>query len=312
MTNKKTKYILNEQGQALLFVIVALTIALAVGLAASSRTVSSIKRSTNIDTSARAYSAAEGGGEWFLRQPENVLDALSDGNTSSQCPTGTTSNTTNTSCILTFTSASGDNITSRATVSVSPFKFNSQSGLSPSHRYFDLNQGEVKEIRLYEGSSYYNGNLNICWQSQDTSVTSDLYIIVYNANGEVRRLVINNSSTTNSSHEGFRPSSMHVTAVASTYSNYPYSYCYNYTVPGGTFHPRGLRVKSLYGRSLVGVVPSNAASFPGQGYMIVSRGELLQDNVTKISKTVTTYRSLKYLPAIFDYAVYTNGDLIRF
>jgi len=49
----------NNKGQALLFVIVAVTMAMAVGISVSTQTISSLRRASRTDTSARVIAAAE-------------------------------------------------------------------------------------------------------------------------------------------------------------------------------------------------------------------------------------------------------------
>src|SRR3972149_3695556 len=67
-----------EWGQALLFVIVAMTVALAVGINVSLRTLSTISRTSQADTSERVLAAAEGGAEAFLKLSVGDLKTLSD------------------------------------------------------------------------------------------------------------------------------------------------------------------------------------------------------------------------------------------
>ena len=71
-------YILKADGQALLFVIVAMTVALAVGVNVSLRTLSSVSRTAQSDTSERVLAAAEGGAESFIKLSVGQLEAISD------------------------------------------------------------------------------------------------------------------------------------------------------------------------------------------------------------------------------------------
>ncbi len=66
----------NQKGQTLLFVIVAVTIAMAVGVAVSTRTIQSLKRVARTDTSARVIAAAEGGIENLLGRNYSQLDGV--------------------------------------------------------------------------------------------------------------------------------------------------------------------------------------------------------------------------------------------
>jgi len=68
----------NNKGQALLFVIVAVTMAMAVGISVSTRTIGSLKRASRTDTSARVIAAAEGGIENLLGRNYSQLDAAID------------------------------------------------------------------------------------------------------------------------------------------------------------------------------------------------------------------------------------------
>ena len=74
MKNIKIKMNKHEKGQTLLFVIVAVTIAMAVGVAVSTRTIQSLKRVARTDTSARVIAAAEGGIENLLSKNYSQLD----------------------------------------------------------------------------------------------------------------------------------------------------------------------------------------------------------------------------------------------
>ena len=68
----------NNKGQALLFVIVAVTMAMAVGISVSTRTIQSLRRASRTDTSARVIAAAEGGIENLLGRNYSQLDAAID------------------------------------------------------------------------------------------------------------------------------------------------------------------------------------------------------------------------------------------
>jgi hypothetical protein len=303
--NNNYKYIKDEKGQALLFVVVALTVAMAIGMSVSTRTISSVRRSTSTDTSSRVYSAAEGGIEFFLNQPVTVLDALSDGNNNggSDCPGGTAQHETNVAgCVITYSSVTGDNITSRATVSVAPFTFNNPTG-GTDHYWFYVNTGEVKEVNL---GGTYNGNLRVCWSSQDAAITPDIYYQYYNSNGILRKGILRNVSGTNAGYEGTIPSSLVTNASASPYSTLDFTNCATVSVPSSSV--RGIRFKSLYAPAKVGVFVLSG-SFPTQGYTINSIGELFENEAIRTVKRLRVFRSYQYMPSVFDYAIYSDTEL---
>jgi Tfp pilus assembly protein PilX len=302
--NKKQMYLKNEQGQALLFVVVALTVAMAIGMSVSTRTISSVRRSTSTDTSSRVYSAAEGGIEWFLNQPTTVLNALSDGNTNSgaECPSGTQPHETNgAACVITYSSATGDNVTSRAIVTVAPFTYNSPTG-SPNHYWFYVNSGEVKEVAL---AGTYNGNMRVCWSSQDSNITPDLYYSYYSDSGIIRKAIIKNQSRPNVNVSETNPVTLTATATGSPYPTLDFTECSLVNIPNGV---RGIRFKAMYAPAKVGVFEVDD-TLPVQGYTINSIGELFENEIIRTVKRLRVFRSFQYMPAAFDYAIYSDTNL---
>jgi hypothetical protein len=291
----------SQKGQALLFVVVAMTIALTVGVAVTSRTLSSLKRTSNTDTSSRVYSAAEGGIEWFLRQPISVLEALADGDTNggAECPSGTAGDSSDASaCVVEYQPQDDDKIQSKALIRVSEFNFNETTS-GNEHYWFIVNPGSVKEVALkdYQSSSYYSGNIDLCWQSQEASQSAVLYYYTYGDSGIREKELVAPTSivgTVNLSDE----------ANASTGKS-GYDSCYTVSIASGT---NGIRIKSLYAPAKVAVFASS--SFPTQGYRVTSLGQI--DNVAekvKAVKEIQVYRSLPYAPAAFDYAIYSDGAI---
>ncbi|NMB70340.1 hypothetical protein GYA27_04030 [candidate division WWE3 bacterium] len=304
--NKKQIYIKNEQGQALLFVVVALTVAMAIGMSVSTRTISSVRRSTSTDTSSRVYSAAEGGIEWFLNQPSTVLNALSDGNTNggSECPSGTQPHETNgAACVINYSSATGDNVRSRAIVTIAPFTYNSPTG-SPNHYWFYVNTGEVKEVAL--GGSY-NGNMRVCWSSQDSAITPDIYYSYYNNNnGIIRKSILKNQSRPNVNVSETNPVTLTTTASGTSYPTLDFTDCAVINISNNSV--MGIRFKAMYAPAKVGVFEMDD-TLPVQGYTISSIGELFENELIRTVKKLRVYRSFQYLPAVFDYAIYSDTNL---
>ena len=96
---KQRKY---EKGQTLLFVIVAVTIALVVGVSVSTRTISSIRRVSRTDTSTRIIAAAEGGIENLLGRTYEQLDVAINADDDNCSQIGATYNSDVGSCIYIF------------------------------------------------------------------------------------------------------------------------------------------------------------------------------------------------------------------
>jgi hypothetical protein len=291
----------DQNGQALLFVIVAMTVALTVGIAVSSRTVSSVKRTSSSDTASRVLAASEGGIEWFLKQDDAVLTALANpATTAAACTSAVGSSsgydTATGSCKLVYTPQADDLITSTAYVKVETFTVNDPA----NNRYwFEVNPGDVKEMRL----SGYTGQLTLCWKSLDSAqLDTGIYYLIYSKNGVTTKKILAPSSM----GDHFSGSDVGGTAGAVTTATSAggYAGCSNLNIAAGSI---GVRMKSLYAASRIVVTP--AAALPVQGFKITSTGQLgnAADKVTAV-KVTTVYRSYRYAPSAFDYALYSPGS----
>jgi len=67
---------------------------------------------------------------------------------------------------------------------------------------------------------------------------------------------------------------------------------------------RLLRIRSWYNTVWVAVVIDNSLTFPNQGYEIISTGTAADHE-----RTVRVTKTTPYLPAVFDYVLYSGGDL---
>src|SRR3990167_10497760 len=168
---------LNQNGHALLFVIVSLTVALALGVGVSLRELSSSSRVARTDTSSRVLGAAEGGAERFLTLSRAELDSASNPTSNADCPTNTTYYDDpdaggQDGCRITFDPTTGDNIRAEAIVRVEPVRFNSVDQLAYE---MQIPRGEVREIST-EGVS--NMRLQLCWrtvQDDGGAAPADIY-----------------------------------------------------------------------------------------------------------------------------------------
>ncbi len=283
----------NQKGQALLFVVVAMTVALAVGVSVSLRTLSSISRVSTTDTAARVLAAAEGGIERFLSYPISDLEDLvgvcdgAYGDLHQDVPS---------ECQVRFPPITGeDTIESRAVITV--------ERLSDSSTFdFTIAEGDVREINL---DSYGSSAIYVCWAGD----SSDLYYTVY---GDSRTVVLRGIRCPTSGCASGDvevpggPSPIASGSNGSCGSDYPN--VFQITNLGNTGNVMGMRLRSLGDASAVRVV-SASGFLPLQGYKIISLGELAQNGVVQATKLVTVRRSLPYLPGQFDFGIYSNGGL---
>lgn len=270
-----------------------MTIALSVAINVSVRTITSLSRSTRSDTASRSLAAAEGGIERFLNLQTAELDDVIDGD----CPDGI-DNAQGGGCIIEFDSSS-DTIISKATVTVAQYQ--------PTDYHLSINNGEVKEINLYNESTgtYYGQNtITVCWTGENNQ-HADLVYTSYASTG-----ILVTGGLTSSSLIGGSEHDENGYIVAGGGNGRPYTNCVENLVLGGNA-AYGLRLRALYKNVDVGIYPANSATLPMQGYEITSVGTLVQDTGVTATKKIKIIRSLPYLSGAFENALYTLNGLVK-
>jgi len=183
----------------------------------------------------------------------------------------------------------GDQIPSRAVVSISTF--NSDEG---SDGYsFTLSPGNVKEIVL---DGYTPNTLTLCFNNPNTAI----YYFSYNRSGETLKSGIypNTSFPYSNNLKRFQSSGGSANG---------YTYCSDISLIQDNKY--GLRLKALYEESKVAVFPTSGNHLPTQGFLFVSRGELSTGKGSDEVATVKVRKSYSYVPDIFDFGIYTTSDL---
>ena len=285
--NKVTKYN-NEQGQVLLFVIATMAIALAVGTAFSLRTLSTVSRVSTSDTYSRLVAASEGAIERYLRLSSEELDNL----------TSTCDDFDTTSCIVTYDPVATETITAIVDVIVERF------GATNANQYFDV-PVVLRRDRTFEVSlnSYSSTLLDICWKPEPSGSDADLYVIAYNANGELTKTGISCSGSCNtgfgSDKSGF--------IDASPSSNPDYDHCGTVTLPN---NPVGVRIRPISADASVGITGGSSLGY--QGHVVRARARLSGAEVEDAAtKDAAVFKFLPHLPGVFDYSIYSDtGSLV--
>jgi hypothetical protein len=295
-----------EQGQTLLFVVIAVTISLAVGVAVSTRTISSLRRVSRTDSAARVIAAAEGGIENMLGRTYNQLDGAIDEADCASIGASLELIDSDSSCVYNFNpepgDGSGDLISSRAVVDVSTFNSNEEYG----GYAFNLTPGLLREV--YLPSSLYSPNtVQICWERED----SVIYYYSYNPDGEVLKGGLQPNSGwpywSDYISELFIQSGA-ASATSPDKSALGYTSCQNINLVDSH---HGLRIRVLYNRSKVAIFPTDPSThpLPVQGYKLESRGEIVTGEGSQEKATVIVHKTYPYAPDIFDYGIYTPGIL---
>ena len=274
-TQKKEK---REDGQALLIVVVALTIALSVGISTSLRTLSSVSRTSTADTASRVLAAAEGGIEHYLSFNTVELNAAID-----DCTSGSP-------CPVDFPRNPNDQIESRAEVVVETYEGSTETF------YAWVDVGNSTSINL----SGYSGNLDICWQG-----TSDVYYVLYNGlniNNWERGIICGGSSCITANVLGSVDSETAPSCSDDGYRGYTLD------VPPTGGEVKGLILIPLNDRVYFGIEPNHGGFTNDFGYKITSTGSLVQSGAS-ITKTVVAHRSNPYLPPAFFFGVFAEDGI---
>ena len=300
----------NQKGQALLFVVVAMTIALTVGINASVRTITSLSRTARTDTATRALAAAEGGIERFLELNTQKLEEAVE-IPSENCPVGSAVEEPSGSgeyfCMVQFNStgaSSGEVLTSQALVQVERY--------DPDPYIFEIGSGQVKEINLQDldTGTYYDGDkapsdgnvdIDLCWDPTDAGEPTDLLYLTYDDSG-VRASGGLSAHVTGSPGGGYDSDGF----VATDFSTAEFQNCKNIELGDNTIY--GIRIRSLGGISRIGVYGTGSGVLPLQGYEITSVGRISEDIAVTATRKIKIIRTLPYLPASFDFAIYSQND----
>jgi len=274
----------DQKGQALLFVILTMTVAMAVGVGISLRTISSVSRTTRTDTAARVLAAAEGGAENYLVHTISELE-----NDISLC-------TDASPCEVEFEPFPDDNIATLAEVVVDTY------GDEIVYET-EVQKDQVKEIYL-EG--YNHGEIQICWKALSGLDPVDLYFIVYPRDGDLDDMVRIGATQGGVGYPTGHDTNLETATAGSCNDVGGYDYVYTLTgLPGNK--TQILRIRPLINGARLAVNSLSGNPLPHQGYKITSVGKLrdVADEVTAL-KTVVVYKSRPYLPAVWDFGIYTE------
>lgn len=267
----------NQKGQTLIFVLLVMTIALAVGIAISTRTLSTIRRTTNIDSSSRAQSAAEAAIEYYLTKTPSQLNVLAGYATVSTTPT----DCTKISAVQAYPSSGSlaSDVNTTADVTIQRYGCLASGGSTK----YTINQDGILELKTDASS----GSLNICWSPSNTSQNSALYIQeIYGASAPYQIKKVGYKLTVTDSPTNFKTAVSGCTSPA-------YSLAANSKL---------VRILSLYNGSEV-TVTASGGSVQYQGFTIDAKGKV---GGTTQQRKVTVAKSLPYLPNIFNFGIYSN------
>lgn len=298
----------HKSGQILILVLLVVVVALAVGLSVASRNLTNLRTSAQADQSQRAFTAAEGGVEETLTKLNSVSTVITNGgaNKVNGCLRDT-ADTTKANCDL--TSQSG--VTGAVQV-VAQKSFQKTVGL-----------GDVAQVNLKNALA--GTTFSVEWGKSDEVNPKPTMEFTFVCDNTAANCAVGGTgtSTTNVSNivsGGYGQARFAYQAEAvggqsalsscGTSTN-GYSCKVTFSLPSsGTQNVLLLRMKPFWTRSTILVTPTGAqaASFPVQTYQITSTAT----TDTGVSRKVQVSRdALPQLPAVFDYVLYSGGDIIK-
>src|SRR3989344_1308289 len=278
-----------RHGQVLILVLLVVVVALAIGLSIASRNITNLRTSTQTAQSQRSFSAAEGGVEDVLSKLSAVGAVI-------------TSGISNPSIGCNYV-GSGQ---AKCDVAVGDITANLNVSALPNYES-TIELGDVGQVQLW-GASGSPTKINVDWvKSSDPSESSDpasieLAVIREVGGGSIvqSRYAI---SPTGSSHlvdqTGSWTNSNSGCSPAAGYSK-----CTQINFQAGA---KILRIKPYWNKTTVKVT-TDAGSLPTQTYAVTSTATT-ELGVTRKVQVVRT--ALPQLPSVFDYALYSDGDILK-
>src|SRR3989344_1390256 len=293
-----------ESGQTLIFVLLVMTIALAVGISIPTRTISGVRRTTNIDSSVRAQAAAEAAIEYYLSRPVSELNGIIGNSDVYDCSaTGARTYPPGGGSLT----SSQDQIRATADVVISRYGCLGYNTLSDP---YELPRDGMLEIKLDprmlgDSTSSTLGSsqsIRICWDLPPTGYNPAIYYH-YIFGPPPHYLIQKMGWRYNSTDEGenFK--------VATNYGA-PDGYCATQELTTSTsgWLPRVLRITSLYNSSTVRVKMINSGGrLPYQGFIISATG-IVGESQQGARRVIEARRSLPQLPVLFNFGLYSGSQ----
>ena len=286
-----------KSGQILILVLLIVVVSLAVGLSVASRNLTNLRISTQTEESQRAFSAAEGGVEDTLSRLIAIKTDIAS---------GTSGVGANSQCNINATDLEAScNVPVGADISADIKVKARKVYTTPVVKLGDVAQVDLR---------IYNGSVKIDWPanphvSLEVTLICDSIGIVNTCNGGVDH---GDYAQNRYFFRGPNPPSADMTVT----SPFTWDDC----VPSGgicsktistpsSIRPQYLRIKPFY-NNVVDLVVSGVSpdDLPTQIYEINS---VAKTNLGITRRVQVTRTALPALPAVFDYVLYSEGDIVK-
>ena len=289
------KNLRNQRGQALLIVVLVMAVALTIGLAVVSRSITDIKISRQEEESARVFSVAEAGIEEALKLGSGTSGTIGEGEALIGYTVSETGQGGGTEFVFPAINA-GD----------------TQTVWLVEHD----NDGNLTETGRYTGNTIdlYWGNEGQAADQATTPALEATVIYKDGSNYKIKRGAYDPYDGVDSSRNanGFDDADS-----AGGYSVGVKTFQFRktgFTLPALTLIPYALRLKLIYNNDqaqILGVADNNAdgaQNFPSQGKCYESTASLSTSGITR---KVQQCQFHKTPPGIFDYVLFSEGGLTK-
>lgn len=270
-----------RSGQILILVLLVVVVALAVGLSVASRNITNLRTSTQTEQSQRAFSAAEGGVEDVLSRLGDVKNVIAGTGSSPNC------------------TGSGGQANCSPTIGSLQAQVNVQT-VSTYQQVVD--EGNVGQIDL-EGPSVTMGTaIQIEW-----ALTSDTSESGFPASIEVTQISGSGGGPYNqvrTAWAGVGSRSNEAGFASPNCSSTTFARCTQIPISA---NPLLLRIRPFWNKATVRV-SSVGGSLPVQSYNLTSTASTPLGITRKVQVTRT---AKPQLPAVFDYVLFSEGDIVK-
>lgn len=267
---------MKRNGQALLIIVLVMAVALTVGLAVISRSVTDIRISSQEEESARVFSAAEAG----------IENALKIGATQGDF---------------------GDihyDVEETAMGAGTEFVFPNQIEVGDTQTVWLVNHDA--DGNFMETAGYTASGLNVCWE--DTDPETALEVSIFYKDAGIYKIARGAyDAETASRANSFSLPDDGSCAGLNRKKELKWSDDFGISLDGNTFL-LFLRLKPLYNKAKIGIVAGAGGTLPSQGTCFESSATLETSGVTRRVRQCQFHKSP---PAVFDYVLFSGGDLSK-
>jgi Tfp pilus assembly protein PilX len=270
------------KGQTLLIVVLVLTIAITVALSLIGRTTTDVKMTQQLEESARAFNAAEAGIEDALTRASGITATIQSG-------TGEAFFTTTIQTIGgSFSVYTYPSLTKKGDVATIWLVAHNEDGTLDQTNHYCQTGGACL--------------IDICWETTSPQTAAEIAILYKNTGTNLYNMerfaydpdstrTGNKFTTTDIATSGCGKAS----GVAKV----------RITLPTTNALPIMLRLRPYYSDTTFSVEGVDSRAIPSQGFEISSVGQ----TGSGISRKIVVKRQFDAPPSIFDYVVYSEGDI---